>query len=68
MIDNVLDNEKPKEEKQTGRISIKEKLAEKKAVTRRGISRRRKLRKREQRKNQRGRYKLWINLQWKKSI
>ena len=35
MIDNVLNNEKPKEEKQTGRISIKEKLAEKKAVTRR---------------------------------
>ncbi len=34
MIDNVLNNEKPKEEKQTGRISIKEKLAEKKAVTR----------------------------------
>ena len=35
MIDNVLNNEKPKEEKekQTGRISIKEKLAEKKAVT-----------------------------------
>ena len=34
MIDNVLNNEKPKEEKekQTGRISIKEKLAEKKAV------------------------------------
>ena len=36
MIDNILNNEKPKEEKekQTGRISIKEKLAEKKAVTR----------------------------------
>ena len=34
MIDNVLNNEKPKEEKQTGRISIKEKLTEKKAVTR----------------------------------
>ena len=32
MIDNVLNNEKPKEEKQAGRISIKEKLAEKKAV------------------------------------
>ena len=34
MIDNVLNNEKPKEEKekQSGRISIKEKLAEKKAV------------------------------------
>ena len=32
MIDNVLNNEKPKEEKQTGRVSIKEKLAEKKAV------------------------------------
>ena len=34
MIDNVLNNEKPKEEKekQTGRISIREKLAEKKAV------------------------------------
>ena len=34
MIDNVLNNEKPKKEKekQTGRISIKEKLAEKKAV------------------------------------
>ncbi len=32
MIDNVLNNEKPREEKQTGRISIKEKLAEKKAV------------------------------------
>ena len=32
MIDNVLNNEKPKEEKQMGRISIKEKLAEKKAV------------------------------------
>ena len=34
MIDNVLNNEKPKEEKekQTDRISIKEKLAEKKAV------------------------------------
>lgn len=29
LIDNVLNNEKP-----TGRISIKEKLAEKKAVTR----------------------------------
>ena len=36
MIDNVLNNEKPKEEKekQSGRISIKEKLAEKKEVTR----------------------------------
>ena len=36
MIDNVLNNEKPKEEKEhkAGRISIKEKLAEKKAVTR----------------------------------
>lgn len=36
MIDNVLNNKKLKEEKeeQTGRISIKEKLAEKKAVTR----------------------------------
>ena len=34
MIDNVLNNEKLKEEKKTGRISIKEKLAEKKAVTR----------------------------------
>ena len=35
MIDNVLNNEKPKEEKekQSGRISIKEKLAEKKEVT-----------------------------------
>lgn len=34
MIDNVLNNEKPKEEKErkAGRISIKEKLAEKKAV------------------------------------
>ena len=34
MIDNVLNNEKPKEEKEhkTGRVSIKEKLAEKKAV------------------------------------
>ena len=32
MIDNVLNNEKPEEEKQAGRISIKEKLAEKKAV------------------------------------
>lgn len=34
MIDNVLNNEKPKEEKekQTGRVSIREKLAEKKAV------------------------------------
>ena len=34
MIDNVLNNEKPKEEKekQTGRVSIKDKLAEKKAV------------------------------------
>ena len=32
MIDNVLNNEKPKEEKPSGRISIKEKLAEKKAV------------------------------------
>ncbi len=32
MIDNVLNKEKPKEEKQAGRISIKEKLAEKKAV------------------------------------
>ena len=32
MIDNVLNNERPKGEKQTGRISIKEKLAEKKAV------------------------------------
>ena len=32
MIDNVLNNEKPKEEKQTGRVSIKEELAEKKAV------------------------------------
>ena len=34
MIDNVLNNEKPKEEKekQSGRISIKEKLVEKKAV------------------------------------
>ena len=32
MIDNVLNNEKPKKEKQAGRISIKEKLAEKKAV------------------------------------
>lgn len=33
MIDNVLNNEKPKEEKekQTGRVSIREKLAEKKA-------------------------------------
>ena len=36
MIDNVLNNEKPKEEKEhkAGRVSIKEKLAEKKAVTR----------------------------------
>lgn len=36
MIDNVLNNEKPKEEKekQSGRISIKEKLAEKKEFTR----------------------------------
>ena len=36
MIDNVLNNEKSKEEKekQSGRISIKEKLAEKKEVTR----------------------------------
>ena len=36
MIDNVLNNEKPKEEKekQSGRISIKEKLAEKKEVSR----------------------------------
>ena len=36
MIDNVLNNEKPKEEKEhkAGRISINEKLAEKKAVTR----------------------------------
>ena len=36
MIDNVLNNEKPKEEKekQSGRISIKEKLAEKKEVIR----------------------------------
>jgi hypothetical protein len=33
MIDKVLNNEKSKEEKQTGGISIKEKLAEKKAVT-----------------------------------
>ena len=34
MIDNVLNNEKPKEEKekQTGRVSVREKLAEKKAV------------------------------------
>ena len=34
MIDNVLNNEKPKEEKEhkAGRVSIKEKLAEKKAV------------------------------------
>ncbi|MXP75399.1 DUF4316 domain-containing protein [Lachnospiraceae bacterium WCA-9-b2] len=32
MIDNILNNEKPKEEKQAGRVSIKEKLAEKKAV------------------------------------
>jgi len=32
MIDNILNNEKPKEEKQTGRISVKEKLAEKRAV------------------------------------
>ena len=30
--DNVLNSEKPKEEKQPGRISVKEKLAEKKAV------------------------------------
>jgi len=34
MIDNVLNNEKPKkeEERLSGRISIKEKLAEKKAM------------------------------------
>ena len=34
MIDNVLNNEKPKaeQERKAGRISIKEKLAEKKAV------------------------------------
>lgn len=34
MIDNVLNNEKPKEEKEhkAGRVSVKEKLAEKKAV------------------------------------
>lgn len=32
MIDNVLNNEKTKEKKQTGRISIKEKLSEKRAV------------------------------------
>ena len=34
MIDNVLNNEKPKEEQErkSGRISVKEKLAEKKAV------------------------------------
>ena len=34
MIDNVLNNEKPKEEKghKEGRVSIKEKLAEKRAV------------------------------------
>ncbi len=34
MIDNVLNNEKPKkeEERSSGRISIKEKLAEKKAM------------------------------------
>ena len=34
MIDNVLNNEKPKkeEERLSGRISIKEKLAEKKAT------------------------------------
>ena len=70
MIDNVLNNEKPKEEKekQTGRISIKEKLAEKKRSSSRGISQIRKSLKRGQRKNQRGRYKRWINLQWKKSI
>ena len=60
MIDDVLNNEKPKEEKQTGRVSIKEKLAEKKAVIEQ--------RERGRRKNRRGRYKLWINLQWKKSI
>jgi len=36
MIDNVLNNEKPKaeQERKAGRISIKKKLAEKKAVTR----------------------------------
>lgn len=36
MIDNVLNNEKPKteQESRTGRISVKEKLAEKKAATR----------------------------------
>lgn len=34
MVDNVLNNKKPKEDKEhkAGRISIKEKLAEKKAV------------------------------------
>ena len=34
MIDNVLNNEKPKEEQErkSGRISVKKKLAEKKAV------------------------------------
>ena len=39
MIDNVLNNEKPKEEQErkSGRISVKEKLAEKKAVIERTI-------------------------------
>ncbi len=70
MIDNVLNNEKPKEEKekQTGRISIKEKLAEKKAVTRQRDKSEKEVSEKETEKNQRGRYKLWINLQWKKSI
>ncbi len=68
MIDNVLNNEKPKEEKKTGRISIKEKLAEKKAVTRQRDKSEKEVSEKETEKNQRGRYKLWINLQWKKSI
>ena len=70
MIDNVLNNEKPKEEKEhkTGRVSIKESWRRKRRSSSRGINQKKKFRKRGRRKNQRGRYKLWVNLQWKKSI
>ena len=70
MIDNVLNHEKPKEEKekQSGRISIKEKLAEKKEVTRQRDKAEREVPEKGTEKNRRGRYKLWINLQLKKAI
>ena len=55
--DNVLNNEKP-----TGRVSVREKLAEKKAVIGQRDKAEKMFWKRKQRKNQGGRYKLWTNL------